>query len=828
MNSKENPFSLGVEGDERSAALTTPLGDDAAASSATLEAHQPTEDWATFDRDYTAFVAARRTQLALPELPPTVQVEMVASRLASIQHFTHELAAVRAEPEPSPRALTTLFLKAFSGGGTDAKLRLLAQVGLLDQIVPEYGRNKGLEQDPRLHGKETVGEHLIAASGMMDELIEQLPPPQTPRFAELLRLAAFFHDIGKNSEPHLAPEKNEGNKLGYLVKRTKVDKATGQVTEAIGFYGHAQYGSTVFDRYIAPMSQENQPEIGFSVPELTMVQGWIEHHMRAVEATYQPKRTQEEITDWLIDESYPPTVRNARISQADAVRGTLALQSIELIMAQDEDRLAHLQAWREIIEIIEEKLPLLELLAKEESTVRLVSGFDLVKLNVPEAYREPLLRQLTRDQAAGRFSDRPTALTALVEYLHEQLPALDVDRAMIQELAGGSAVRLGTARFENLRMLKQETITDGPQPYEVLTYETEPFQEMYPDTPIEELYQKIMSGNYPLLQNHLAERNVVVDESFRSRILEAGFVNLVQLETLIQQTRSFGAEQNVLEIAKTHSPHMLALEIRRTPIQSEATKLSILFENGYQATTDHVGVGVIHVGEQRCDELRQFFRRGEESDEAMLERFFKDAVIQVTGSADCVIPSDYGPERFRLLTGPIRNMPGQFATVIIDCESAERARLVTTLYAPDAKAARRNLKSSLKRLHEKAGVTGPALAELVERANQLLSQHGIELIAVDELIAKAPKPKKSESAPKRRTFKDELIGAGYQPERLGSLMRVLGPLNRQLNELSDERRTAFATALANSFPPLTIDGASTEQAQAIATWLTDQLNQSSE
>ncbi|MBP9763095.1 hypothetical protein KBD34_05820, partial [Patescibacteria group bacterium] len=128
------------------------------------------------------------------------RVDRLARRAVSIESFKAELE----QAEGSEQDMKRLFLHAFDEAGTQEKITLLDKRGWLEKVVPEFARNRELTQDERWHGKEQVGEHLIAAIGYMDDLIDQNPPFANPRYEKLLRLSAFFHDMGKNEDPENA------------------------------------------------------------------------------------------------------------------------------------------------------------------------------------------------------------------------------------------------------------------------------------------------------------------------------------------------------------------------------------------------------------------------------------------------------------------------------------------------------------------------------------------------------------------------------------------------------------------------------------------------
>ncbi len=116
-----------------------------------------------------------------------------AVRFASTLEFTLEPAtaaairrnaaqAARLAPERIQQELTRLLLESRAPG---AGLSLLDDVGLLDVILPEVARMKGVEQPPEFHPEGDVFRHTM----MMLDALEQRSPT--------LVYAVLFHDVGK-------------------------------------------------------------------------------------------------------------------------------------------------------------------------------------------------------------------------------------------------------------------------------------------------------------------------------------------------------------------------------------------------------------------------------------------------------------------------------------------------------------------------------------------------------------------------------------------------------------------------------------------------------
>ncbi len=117
--------------------------------------------------------------------------------------------ARRQAPAMRPEALAPLFTTLLASERSAASLRLMADLGILDQALPEFADARTLAPLNVAH-RHTVGEHSLRAL----ELLERLPATVEPELnelrrlhglianPELLRLALLIHDVGK-ARPHL-------------------------------------------------------------------------------------------------------------------------------------------------------------------------------------------------------------------------------------------------------------------------------------------------------------------------------------------------------------------------------------------------------------------------------------------------------------------------------------------------------------------------------------------------------------------------------------------------------------------------------------------------
>ena len=223
----------------------------------------------------------------------------------------------------------------------------------------------------------------------------------------------------------------------------------------------------------------------------------------------------------------------------------------------------------------------------------------------------------------------------------------------------------------------------------------------YETTPVQQITRETLfrarnhaARQFPHLASHIARYAIPVT-TLKDTMLTQDLL-ILQLSFCEEYC---GEGETILNVARTHSPSACS-EIERTmPKGNHAT---IVVHNGYQGVRDHTGAGLIHIGEQRMEALRQFYRQGGEHDDAMVQRFFEDAVVHVAGTATLELPSDYDPTRYAILLAPVaRANNKQFAGVIVDI-SGEKYRVVTTLFQESPKQLRGDLRNMLKRLKEKS------------------------------------------------------------------------------------------------------------------------------
>ena len=137
--------------------------------------------------------------------------------------------------------------KMLTEGHTRRAFELLDETGLLNEVLPEVARMKGVEQPPQFHPEGDVWVHTLM-------LLEQLEP----RCSETLAWGALLHDVGKPPTFRRAPDR-------------------------IRFDGHVDIG--------VAMGAEICRRFRFSNEETRQVVALIENHMRFMDAQHMKEST---------------------------------------------------------------------------------------------------------------------------------------------------------------------------------------------------------------------------------------------------------------------------------------------------------------------------------------------------------------------------------------------------------------------------------------------------------------------------------------------------------------------------------------------------------
>jgi poly(A) polymerase len=157
--------------------------------------------------------------------------------LAAIVRHAPQVHAVSAERVREE--LTRILIEGAARRGFE----LLDQTGLLEAVLPEIARMKGVQQPPQFHPEGDVWTHTLM-------LLDKLPAGASPTLA----WGALLHDVGK--PPTFSPPRGPGDR--------------------IRFDGHVEVG--------ARMAGEIARRLRFSGDETTQVVALVSNHMRFLDA----------------------------------------------------------------------------------------------------------------------------------------------------------------------------------------------------------------------------------------------------------------------------------------------------------------------------------------------------------------------------------------------------------------------------------------------------------------------------------------------------------------------------------------------------------------
>jgi poly(A) polymerase len=153
-----------------------------------------------FNEDYLRMLRAIR-------FTANLDFTMAAATQNAIQDHAANIKGISAE------RIAEELHKMLTRGGARLGFELMAQTGILQQILPEVDRMRGVEQPPRFHPEGDVWQHTMI---MLERLSAETSPDTDPSLA----WGALLHDVGKP------------------VTRTEDENG-------VHFYGHVKLGETI-------------------------------------------------------------------------------------------------------------------------------------------------------------------------------------------------------------------------------------------------------------------------------------------------------------------------------------------------------------------------------------------------------------------------------------------------------------------------------------------------------------------------------------------------------------------------------------------------------
>jgi poly(A) polymerase len=296
-------------------------------------------------------------------------------------------------PQVSPERRRDELMRVLATPRAGAGLRLLDDLNLLEQLVPELTAARGVEQ-PREHHWD-VFDHCLEAVAALDALMSETEPAdeaRRPLWRELWGQLAWWTDGRDYFRAEVTPGRSRLAVLklgGLLHDVAKPETKTFDQTGRMRFFGHADVGAEVVATVLR--------RLRFSAREVALVQTMVKAHLRPVQMAQQGPPTRRALYRYFRD-------------CGDAGVETLFL-SLADHLATVGPRLNE-AGWRQHVALVNY---ILTKRFQEEETVsppRLLGGDELMaELNIsPGPHVGRLLETLREAQAAGDVSTREEAL----------------------------------------------------------------------------------------------------------------------------------------------------------------------------------------------------------------------------------------------------------------------------------------------------------------------------------------------------------------------------------------------------------------------------------
>jgi len=304
-----------------------------------------------------------------------------------ISKHAHRLPGVSAERRRDE--LMRIMATASAGEG----LRLLDDLGLLDQLLPEVTETRGVEQ-PKEHYWDVFGHSLEAVRNLDILLDEEEPGDQHWRtlWRELWGRLAWWQDARRYFREELLPERPRAAVLklaGLLHDIAKPETKTFEDTGRMRFFGHADVGARKCGRILR--------RLRFSAREVALVQTMVKAHLRPVQMGQQGPPTRRALYRYFRD-------------CGDAAIATLFLSLADHLGTVGPRVSA--SGWRQHVALVNY---ILTKRFQEEETIsppKLLGGDELMaELELsPGPTIGRLIETLREAQAAGEISTREEAL----------------------------------------------------------------------------------------------------------------------------------------------------------------------------------------------------------------------------------------------------------------------------------------------------------------------------------------------------------------------------------------------------------------------------------
>lgn len=324
-----------------------------------------------------------------------------AVRIAAELRFTIEAATMSAVRERAAQVTEAAaerrrdeLARIFALEDAYGALRLLDSAGMLDVLLPDVARGRGVEQPAEFHAYD-VFEHNMRAVRAADVLLARAPSGQDAWLAEVARAA--FGDRWAWLRAYFDEEMSEGRSRGAMLKvaallhdvakpQTRALHADGRIR----FFGHADEGAAIAARIMRAYR--------FAAREVAFVSLLVREHLRPVQlAAVGQAPTRRALYRFSRDlgEAMPAALALALVDAAAARGPSLtrdgwmrqaAYMNSVLVRSQEEEGIVR--------------------------APRLLSGRDIMDaLGLPEGPEIGRLLELVREaQATGEVRDREEAL----------------------------------------------------------------------------------------------------------------------------------------------------------------------------------------------------------------------------------------------------------------------------------------------------------------------------------------------------------------------------------------------------------------------------------
>jgi hypothetical protein len=521
------------------------------------------------------------------------------------------------------------------------------------------------------------------------------------RYRILLKLASFFADSGKFRVPC-----GQADELGKQI-------ILHDSPPRYRYSGHEKNGARIFKELFSEINDLLKSGGYFSEAELDLCALWIEFsgHGGQFSRGKAPRLTPQAAAEkFLSYASESAAVADRGVLLEQALFGLLLVNQVQLCVSAPpslrgqtppESGSDYSDRWRtqwnRLSEIIrcavqEEGIARHRLNIHNRFYMPLIGGTgDWDVLGIAPQARAVLQRTIRELWERGEITDRRGALRRARELLSLQVS----DNALEQLSRSSGGYGVYTAKFERVQqhsVVKRRT-ADGD--YTVTRWTADPMRQFREANRLQAI-RWLKSGNFPHIERWIANAPPAAPDrtaKLLELLVQGPFANMLQLEAFLATE-----PEDPTEIQRGHAPNMTMMSVAR-----DDREYPIVVPFGYQGIADHVGAGALHFNTERSAVLRREFKRPNESDKAMLERFLTDVVAHIAGTHRTQFPSHLFENRY-LIPGKSHGEPACYASLVVEITRGVH-RIITVLFHGDRTELSKYLKYCNQKL-VKAGKEG--------------------------------------------------------------------------------------------------------------------------